>query len=63
MHVSGQPIYTNVKYPFKCEPPHLRPRVAAEELTLFNVGSFQTDFCVPANWASGGWGFRLGEVW
>ena len=39
----GKPIYTNVKYPFPCNPP-----VVPEEMN--NVGSYQTDFEVPLEW-------------
>ena len=46
----GLPIYTNLKYPFECEPPLIRarsgPKQDHETRTLFNVGSYQTSFSV-----------------
>ena len=39
----GQPIYTNVRYPFPLDP----PRVPA---AMTPVGSYQRDFVVPAAW-------------
>jgi len=39
----GQPIYTNIKYPFKTDP----PRIAQK----FNpVGSYRREFTVPGDW-------------
>jgi len=50
----GKPIYTNLKYPFECEPPLIRARAGPkqdhERRTLFNVGSYQTSFKVPKDW-------------
>ena len=39
----GQPIYTNVRYPFPLDPPRVPAAVTP-------VGSYQTGFVVPAAW-------------
>lgn len=40
------PIYTNIKYPFPCDP----PRVPAENPT----GCYSREFALPADWLAGG---------
>ncbi len=49
----GTPIYTNITYPFACEP----PRVTAEpprDWTAYDarnpVGSYRREFSIPADW-------------
>ena len=39
----GQPIYTNIRYPFPLDP----PRVPAG---MNQIGSYQTNFVVPSAW-------------
>lgn len=44
--VTDVPIYTNIKYPFPCDP----PRVPAENPT----GCYSREFALPADWLAGG---------
>ena len=54
MHGYGVPIYTNVTYPFKKDPPRVMGTVP-EDWTKHEipnpVGSYRRDFDVPADWA------------
>ncbi len=43
MHGYGRPIYTNMRYPFPADPPHI-PH------TYNPVGSYRRQFTVPASW-------------
>ncbi len=43
MHGYGRPHYTNLRYPFPCDPPHVP--------TDNPTGSYRRTFCVPADWA------------
>ncbi len=43
MHGYGLPIYTNIKYPFPKNPPHIDP-------TWNPVGSYLREFSVPEDW-------------
>lgn len=51
MHGYGTPLYTNIAYPMKNEPPYIRPLPG---YTLENepnpVGSYRTDFTLPEDW-------------
>lgn len=47
----GTPIYTNITYPFKNDPPFIRPQKGYTNETEPNpVGSYRRNFSVPANW-------------
>lgn len=51
MHGYGTPIYTNVTYPFKNNPPFIQPQKGyTNEIEVNPVGSYRRDFVVPADW-------------
>lgn len=43
MHGYGRPIYTNIRYPFPANPPHIPNEYNP-------VGSYRREFTIPANW-------------
>jgi beta-galactosidase len=45
MHGYGRPIYTNIRYPFPANPPHIPHDYNP-------VGSYRREFTIPANWKS-----------
>jgi len=50
----GIPIYTNMTYPFEVDPPRVTstPPSGYTSNTLRNpVGSYRTEFIIPAEWA------------
>jgi len=51
MHGYGTPIYTNITYPFKNEPPYILPQKGFTNETEINpVGSYRRNFTIPADW-------------
>ncbi|MGV3764573.1 MAG: glycoside hydrolase family 2 TIM barrel-domain containing protein [Chitinophagaceae bacterium] len=51
MHGYGTPIYTNITYPFKNDPPFIKPQKGYTNETETNpVGSYRRDFELPASW-------------
>lgn len=47
----GIPIYTNITYPFKNDPPLIQPQKGyTNEKEPNAVGSYRRDFSLPANW-------------
>jgi beta-galactosidase len=51
MHGYGTPIYTNVTYPHKNNPPFIQPQKGYTNETEINpVGSYRRDFMIPADW-------------
>ena len=51
MHGYGTPIYTNITYPFKNNPPLIEPqRGFTNEKEPNPVGSYRRDFTIPADW-------------
>lgn len=51
MHGHGTPIYTNITYPFPNNPPFISPRRGYTVNDEPNaVGSYLTDFTLPADW-------------
>lgn len=51
MHGYGTPIYTNVTYPHKNQPPFILPQKGYTNQTETNpVGSYRRDFDLPADW-------------
>lgn len=54
----GTPIYTNIKYPFETNPPFIKGRFDNGN----PVGSYTTNFTIPANWTDKDVFIRLGAV-
>lgn len=51
MHGYGTPIYTNITYPFKNQPPFILPQKGFTNETEPNpVGSYHRTFDIPSNW-------------
>ncbi len=51
MHGYGTPIYTNITYPFKNNPPFIQPQKGFTSETEPNpVGSYRRDFTIPTEW-------------
>lgn len=51
MHGYGTPIYTNITYPHKNNPPFIQPQKGYTNETEVNpVGSYRRDFSIPADW-------------
>jgi beta-galactosidase len=51
MHGYGTPIYSNSLYPFKNDPPYIRPQKGYTNETEVNpTGSYRRDFTIPADW-------------
>ena len=51
MHGYGTPIYTNITYPHKNNPPFIQPQVGyTNEIEENPVGSYRRDFSIPADW-------------
>lgn len=51
MHGYGTPIYTNITYPFKNNPPLIQPQKGYTNETEVNpVGSYRREFSIPAGW-------------
>lgn len=51
MHGYGTPIYTNITYPFKNNPPLIQPQKGYTNETEVNpVGSYRRDFTIPDGW-------------
>ncbi len=51
MHGYGTPIYTNITYPYKNNPPFIEPqRGYTNEKEPNPVGSYRRDFDLPADW-------------
>lgn len=51
MHGYGTPIYTNITYPFRNNPPLIQPqRGYTNEIEVNPVGSYRRDFSIPADW-------------
>ena len=51
MHGYGTPIYTNITYPHKNQPPFILPQRGYTNQTETNpVGSYRRDFDLPADW-------------
>ncbi len=51
MHGYGTPIYTNITYPHKNDPPFIVPQKGFTNETEVNpVGSYRRDFIIPENW-------------
>lgn len=51
MHGYGTPIYTNIAYPFKNDPPFIQPQKGYTTETEPNaVGSYRREFEIPAGW-------------
>ncbi|KAA8477190.1 beta-galactosidase [Arcticibacter tournemirensis] len=52
MHGYGTPIYTNITYPFKNDPPFIKPEPGyTNEKEPNPVGSYRRSFSIPENWA------------
>lgn len=52
MHGYGTPIYTNITYPFKNDPPYILPQKGYTNETEINpVGSYRRNFNIPENWS------------
>lgn len=51
MHGYGTPIYTNITYPFKNNPPLIQPQKGyTNEIEVNPVGSYRREFTIPAGW-------------
>lgn len=51
MHGYGTPIYTNITYPFKNNPPFIQPQKGyTNEIEVNPVGSYRRDFIIPSDW-------------
>lgn len=51
MHGYGTPIYTNITYPFKNNPPFIEPQKGyTNEKEPNPVGSYRREFTIPADW-------------
>jgi len=51
MHGYGTPIYTNIRYPFKNNPPLIQPQQGyTNEKEPNPVGSYKRTFNIPASW-------------
>ncbi|WP_100844888.1 glycoside hydrolase family 2 TIM barrel-domain containing protein [Flavobacterium sp. 5] len=51
MYGYGTPIYTNITYPFKNNPPFIQPQKGyTNEVEINPVGSYKRDFDIPQNW-------------
>ena len=51
MYGYGTPIYTNITYPFKNNPPFIQPQQGyTNEIEVNPVGSYKRDFNIPQNW-------------
>ncbi|MDR2947652.1 MAG: DUF4981 domain-containing protein [Prevotella sp.] len=51
MHGYGTPIYTNITYPHKNNPPFIQPQKGyTNEVEVNPVGSYRRDFTIPADW-------------
>ncbi len=51
MHGYGTPIYTNITYPHKNNPPYIQPQKGyTNEIEVNPVGSYRRDFTIPADW-------------
>ncbi len=51
MHGYGTPIYTNITYPFKNNPPFIQPQKGyTNEKEPNPVGSYRRDFDIPTGW-------------
>ncbi|MDU1893141.1 MAG: glycoside hydrolase family 2 TIM barrel-domain containing protein, partial [Dysgonomonas sp.] len=51
MHGYGTPIYTNITYPHRNNPPYIQPqRGYTNEFEVNPVGSYRRDFSIPADW-------------
>lgn len=51
MHGYGTPIYTNITYPHKNNPPFIEPQKGyTNEFEVNPVGSYRRDFTIPADW-------------
>jgi beta-galactosidase len=51
MYGYGTPIYTNITYPFKNNPPFIQPQKGyTNEVEVNPVGSYRRDFDIPQNW-------------
>lgn len=51
MHGYGTPIYTNITYPHKNNPPFIEPQKGYTNETEVNpVGSYRRDFTIPVAW-------------
>ena len=49
----GVPIYTNTKFPYLANPPYIKPlKGCTSSKTPNPVGSYRTEFTVPAGWAN-----------
>ncbi len=47
----GTPIYTNITYPYKNDPPFIKPQAGyTNEKEPNPVGSYRRDFTIPQNW-------------
>lgn len=47
----GTPIYTNITYPFKNNPPLIQPQKGyTNEIEVNPVGSYRREFNIPADW-------------
>jgi len=47
----GTPIYTNITYPFKNNPPFIQPQEGyTNEVEVNPVGSYKRDFDIPQDW-------------
>lgn len=52
MHGYGTPIYTNITYPYRNNPPFIQPqRGYTADAEPNPVGSYRRDFTLPADWA------------
>ncbi|MBN2374952.1 MAG: DUF4981 domain-containing protein [Sedimentisphaerales bacterium] len=55
LHGYGVPLYVNVRYPFKADPPYIMSEVPEEYTKAKHpnpVGSYRTEFSVPDDWQS-----------
>lgn len=51
MYGYGTPIYTNITYPFKNNPPLIQPQKGyTNEIEVNPVGSYRREFTIPAGW-------------
>ncbi|WP_202913779.1 glycoside hydrolase family 2 TIM barrel-domain containing protein [Pararcticibacter amylolyticus] len=51
MHGYGTPIYTNITYPFKNDPPFIKPQPGyTNEKEPNPVGSYRRNFTIPQDW-------------
>ncbi len=52
MNGYGTPIYTNITYPFKNDPPFILPQKGyTNEFEINPVGSYRREFNIPENWS------------